>query len=89
MLTLLVRDLAGKITSSLQTYSLDLSNLRGRAYDTAALINADYPLALYLYCALHCLNLAVVSSLQVTSVHNMMGVVGRAYQFFAARPKRQ
>ena len=91
------RDLADKITSSLQTYGLDLSNLRGQAYDgagnmagsvngTAALITKDYPLALYLHCASHCLNLAVVSSLQV---RNMMGVVGRAYQFFAAHPKRQ
>ena len=94
------RDLAGKITSSLQAYGLDLSNLRGQAYDgagnmagsvngTAALITADYPLALYLHCASHCLNLAVVSSLQVTSVRNMMGVVGRVFQFFAAHPKRQ
>ena len=37
----------------------------------------------------HCLNLAVVKSLEVTSVRNMMGVVGRVYQFFAAHPKRQ
>ena len=81
-------------------YSLDLSNLRGQAYDgagnmagsvngTAALITADDPLALYLHCASHCLNLAVVSSLQVTSIHNMMGVVRRVYQFFAAHPKQQ
>ena len=94
------RDLAGKITTTLQAYGLDLSNLRGQAYDgagnmagsvngTAALITADYPLALYLHCASHCLNLAVVSSLQVTSVGNMMGVVGRVFQFFAAHPKRQ
>lgn len=94
------RGSANKITSCLQAYGLDLSNLRGQAYDgvgnmagsvngTAALIAADYPLALYIHCASHCLNLAVVSSLQVTSVRNMMGVVGRAYQFFAAHPKRQ
>ena len=90
--------LADKITSCLQVYGLDLSNLRGQAYDgagnmagsvnsTAALIAADYPQALYLHRASHCLNLAVVSSLQVTSVRNMMGVVGSAYQLFAAHPK--
>ena len=94
------RALADKITSTLQAYGLDLSHLRGQAYDgagnmagsvngTAALITADYPLALYLHCASHCLNLAVVSSLQVMSVPNMMSVVGRVYQFFAAHPKRQ
>ena len=94
------RSLADKITSTLQSYGLDLTNLRGQAYDgagnmagsvrgTAALIKAQYPLALYLHCASHCLNLAIVKSLQVTSVRNMMGVVDRVYVFFAAHPKRQ
>ena len=77
-------NLASKITTSLEELGLDLSNLRGQAYDgagnmagigngTAAVISAQYPLALYLHCASHCLNLAVVKSLQVTSVRNMMG----------------
>ena len=94
------RALADKVTMCLQAYGLDLSNLRGQAYDgagnmagptsgTAALIAADYSLALYLHCSSHCLNLAVVKSLQITSVRNMMGVVGRVFQFFAAHPKRQ
>ena len=94
------RDLADKITSCLQSFGLDLRNLRGQAYDgagnmagsvngAAALIAADHPLALYLHCASHCLNLAIVKSLQITSVRNMMGVVGRVYQFFDAHPKRQ
>ena len=92
--------LAEKITTTLQSYGLDLMKLRGQAYDgagnmagsvrgTAALITAQYPLALYLHCASHCLNLAVVKSLQVTSVRKMMGVVDRVYVFFAAHPKRQ
>lgn len=33
--------------------------------------------------------LAVVKSLRVTSVRNMMGVIGRTYQFFTAHPKPQ
>ena len=92
------RDLAGKITSTLQAYGLDLSNLRGQAYDgagnmagsvngTAALITADYPLALYLHYVSHRLNLAVVSSLQVTSVRNMMGVVGRVFSIVCCSPQ--
>ena len=51
------RDLAGKITSTLLAYGLDLSNFQRQAYDgagnmacsvngTATLITADYPLAL-------------------------------------------
>ena len=94
------RALADKITSCVRAYGLDLSNLRGQAYDgagniagsvngTVALIASDYPLAIYLHCTSHCLNLAVVKSLQITSVHNMMGVVERVFHFYAAHPKRQ
>ena len=94
------RVIADKIISCLQAYGLDLSNLRGQAYDgagnmagsvngAAALITADYPLALYLHCASHSLNLAVVKSLQLTSVRNMMGIAEKVFQFFAAHPKRQ
>ena len=79
---------------------LGLNKLRGQAYDgagnmagsvrgTAALITAKYPLALYFHCASHCLNLAVVKSLQVTSVRNMIGVVDKTSKFFDAHPKRQ
>lgn len=85
------RDLADKITSSLCAYGLDLTNLRGQAYEgagsmaglvngAAVLIRAQYPLALFLHCTSHWLNLAVVNSVQVTSVCNMMGVGGRVYQ---------
>ena len=56
-------DLADKITSSLCAYGLDLTNIRGQAYDeagsmagpvsgAAALITAQYPLALYTFTAL-------------------------------------
>ena len=63
--------------------------MAGSIKGTAALITAQYPLAIYWHCASHCLNLAVVKSLEVTSVRNMMGVVGRVYQFFVAHPKWQ
>ena len=71
-------DLGTKILGTLQGYGLDLHKLRGQAYDgaanmsgatrgVAALIREEYPLALYLHCASHCLNLPVVKSLQQTS----------------------
>ena len=81
------RGLANKIiVRSLRSLNLDLSNLRGQVYDgagnmagcvngTGTLVTNEYPQALYLHCASHCLNLAVVKSLKVTSVHNMMNVV--------------
>ena len=92
------RALADKITSCVRAYGLDLSNLRGQAYDgagnmagsvngTAALIASDYPLAIYLHCTSHCLNLAVMKLLQITSVHNMMGIVERVFHFFCRSPQ--
>ena len=63
--------------------------MAGSANGAAVFITAEYPLALYLHCVSHCLNLGVVKSLQITSVRNMMGVVGRIFQFFAVHPKRQ
>ena len=57
--------------------------MAGSVRGTAALITA------HLHRASHSCNLAVVKSLQVTSVRNMMGVVDRVSVFFAAYPKRQ
>jgi hypothetical protein len=45
--------------------------MAGVTNGTAAVINAQFPQAFYLYCAF-----AVVKSLQVTSVKNMMGYLG-------------
>lgn len=89
-----------KLTTTLQELGLDLQYLRGQAYDgagnmagkskgTAAVITSQYPLATYLHCASHCLNLAVVKSLEVGYVQNMVLVVGKVYHFFDAHPKRQ
>ena len=67
--------IAQKIKTNLQGYSLDLQHLRGQGYDgggnmagtvkgEAALVTAEYPLALYLHCASHCL----LSSQQISQV---------------------
>lgn len=41
------------------------------------------------HCASHCLNLAVVKSLDERSIRNIIGVVNRVSILFAAHPKRQ
>jgi hypothetical protein len=77
----------------LTKHGLDPTNLHGQAYDgagnmagringTAARIMSSFPLALYVHCASHCLNLAVVSSLEVVAVRNMMGIVKIVSTFF-------
>ena len=76
--------------NTLQGYELDLRKLRGQAYDgaanmfgptrgAAALIREQFPLALYLQCASHCLNLAVVKSLQQPSKSVLVSYYGVAY----------
>ena len=71
------RQLSDKMIAYLEAYGVDLSNLRGQSYDragnmagsvngTAALMTQRFPLVLYLHCASHCLNLAVVRSLEIT-----------------------
>ena len=68
------RNFAEKMLSFLRAQSVDLTKMRGQAYDgagsmsgktkgEAALISKEYPLAIYLHCDSHCLNLAVVKSL--------------------------
>ncbi|CAI8047555.1 52 kDa repressor of the inhibitor of the protein kinase [Geodia barretti] len=93
------RELANKITSSLQAFGLDLSNLRGQAYDgagnmagsvngTAALISAQYPLALYL----HCLTLSESSCCQVIADYQCSKYDGcnrKGLPIFSVHPKRQ
>ena len=92
--------LAEKMITFIQTHGLVPTKLRGQAYDgagnmsgktkgAAARISSRYPLALYIHCASHCLNLAVVKSLEEANVRNMIGIVNRASIFFSAHPKRQ
>ena len=48
-------------------------------------LSAQYPLALYLHCASHALNLVVVKSLQVASIRNMIGLLIRYQHLFKGK----
>ncbi len=82
------RAVAEKITGFISSSGLDPNKLRGQACDgagnmagktkgAAAIITSQFPLAMYLHCASHSLNLAVVKSLEVQSVRNMIGIINR------------
>ena len=65
--------LAGKILGCLHDYKVDMTQARGQAYDGAGNMSgatrgtaAQYPLAIILHCASHCLNLAAAKCLQNT-----------------------
>ncbi len=91
---------AENILHLLQKFNLDPRLLHWQGYDgagnmavktwgAAAIITAQYPLALYVHCASHQLNLVVVRSAEVTSIRNMMGTSKKLHDFFQAYPKHQ
>ena len=91
--------LATLIKSTCQTLHLDLSLCRGQGYDgaanmgktngAAAIIQSEFPKAMYFHCASHKLNLCVVHSCKLTSVTNMMDVITCLANFFSYSPQRQ
>ncbi|XP_008178700.1 52 kDa repressor of the inhibitor of the protein kinase-like [Acyrthosiphon pisum] len=91
--------LATVILNTLTSLGLNLNYLRGQGYDGAAAmsgcfngvqahITEKYPLALYLHCTSHCLNLAVSYACNVKSVRNTIGSIQEIAVFFRT-PKRQ
>ena len=71
------------ITTEIRSLGLDIQNCRGQAYDgagnmagkyqgTAARIQLEYPLALYVHCASHRLYLCIVKSCEILLVKTMM-----------------
>ena len=92
--------LADKILEALRGYGLDISYLRGQAYDgagnmagkysgVAAIIQSNFPKAVYVHCAAHSLNLCVVAACKIQAVKNMMGTMVEICLFFSNSPKRQ
>ena len=85
--------IAETILDLLQKNDLDPELLRGRGYDgasnmtgkvkgAAAIITSKHPLALYFHCASHQLNLAVIKSVELISVKNLMGTCKKLHDFF-------
>ena len=94
--------IATKLLESLTSVSLSLnpSNIRGQAYDGAAVMSSEKagvqakikevsPLAFYTHCYCHCLNLSLASACQVQEIRNLIGTINEAYLFLSNSPKRQ
>ena len=92
-----IADLLKKETRQL---GLDLLHCRGQGYDgagntagkcnsTSALIKHEFPKALFVHCASHCLNLCITATCDNLEIKSMMGNVKRAADFFNNSPKRQ
>ena len=81
------------IITRLKKWGLQLENLRGQAYDGAsnmagkkngcqAKITEKAPLAFYMHCAAHQLNLSVVSSCGIPAVKNAQDTMSEISRFF-------
>ncbi len=72
---------------------MNLIVLCGQGYDgagnMAAIITIQYPLALYLHCFFHQLNLAMVKSAEVTIIRNMVGTSKKLHDYHQAHTKLQ
>lgn len=92
--------LSNLLKHTLLNLGLKLKNIRAQCYDGAASMRGSYsgvakrikddnPLALYIHCYAHILNLCVVDVCeQVASVRNMFGILKSIYAFIGASSKR-
>lgn len=91
--------LARTIKDQLQNLGLDLQNLRGQGYDGAAamrgafngvqaIIQNEFPKAIYTHCISHCLNLCLNDACKIDSVRNAFGVISEVCTFFRTSARR-
>ena len=91
--------LALEILQVLQNLDLQVENVRGQGYDGAssmssgrvgvqARIQEHAPLATYIHCSGHCLNLVISRSCALPEVHNVVEKMKHCCRFFQLSPKR-
>ena len=89
--------LTQKITEQLQKWGLPIADMRRQGYDGGSnmegaikgvqgRINTINEKAIYVHCAVHCLNLAIVKACQLPSVRNVMGTLKEVCFFFNSSP---
>ena len=86
------------IIKGLQQAHLDLGNLQGQGYEGASamtghlggcavLVSKDYPLAIYVHCASHSLNLVLSDACKVDTIGNTIGMIKKMITFIQASEK--
>lgn len=92
------KGLATVIENSMTKFGLNVQYLRGQGYDGAAAMSGHvkgvqtyirqlHPLAFYVHCSSHSLNLAISDACNITAVRNCMGTIGAVHKFLNT-PKR-
>ena len=93
-------DLADLLLAQVGMYGLEPNFIRGQGYDgaanmcgkqrgAAARIQQQFPLALYVHCSAHVLNLCIVKACEVQAVRNVLGTMIEIGLFFNNSAKRQ
>lgn len=93
------KGLATLILESLHNFGIETKYMRGQGYDGAAAMSGEFngaqviirkthPLALYVHCSAHVLNLAVSNSCNVQGIRNCLGTISKVRDFFIL-PKRK
>ena len=59
--------------------------MSGKYRGAAAIIQHDYPKALYVHCVSHVLNLCIVTACSIQAIQNMYGVVEEICLFFSPK----
>jgi hypothetical protein len=62
--------------------------MKGHLSGCAALISKDYPLAIYVHCASHSLNLMLLDTCAVYAIRNTIGTMKEIITFIRASEKR-
>ena len=92
--------LANAILQTLEDWGLSPLDMRGQCYDGAAsmsgawlgcraIVQQSSPKAIYIHCAAHQLNLAIVSSCKIQAFRNTESYIGEIARFFHYSTKRQ
>ena len=63
--------------------------MAGAVKDVQGRINTINEKAIYVHCAAHCLNLAILKACQLPSVRKMMRILKEVCLFFNSNPKRR
>lgn len=88
-----------EILKQMKNFGLSLGQVRGQGYDggsnmsgrfngVQALILEEQPLAVYTHCFSHGLNLCISKVCELSSIRNMVGIVGSVSNFLSSSAKR-
>lgn len=98
--TITGQHIANAIKEVLSKLCINISNYRGQVYDgtsnmssitvgVQAIIKEDAPMAVYMHCSEHCLNLVISHSYSLPILRNSLDKMKSTVMFFTSSPKRE